>query len=326
MEDKSNLEYMDDQKKKLISIVCPVYNEEEAIPIFYKRIISVTELLKTKYEYELIFTNNASEDRTLEIIRELNKNNPLVKVITLSRNFGYQASVTAGLHHAKGEAIVIIDVDCEDPPEMIPRFIEEWEKGYDIVYGKRDKRPEPFILQLARKIFYRLTRLIADYDFILDMAEFSLFSSHVCNAILRNNSTYPFIRGEIGFVGFKKFGISYARQPRMFGKSNYNFVRMTKFAIGGILSSSTFPLRLAIYLGLPLAFLNFFFIILRSFGPIKYDMQVVYILNWIYVILILSFLSIYIARIHKDIIQRPIFIVDWDNSILNRNDPRQNET
>ena len=115
----------------------------------------------------------------------------------------------------------MIDVDCEDPPEMIPKFVNEWEKGYDIVYGKRDKRPEFIGIQLARKAFYRITRLIADYDFILDMAEFSLVSARVREAILQNRTTFPFIRTEIGFVGFKRKGISYARQHRIVGKSHY---------------------------------------------------------------------------------------------------------
>ncbi|MBI5048521.1 MAG: glycosyltransferase family 2 protein [Deltaproteobacteria bacterium] len=312
-------------RKKLISIICPVYNEEEAVPLFYKRLMSAIESLRQEYDFELIFTNNASEDRTLEVIKDIRLKDPIVQVITFSRNFGYQASILAGLRNAKGIGIVIIDVDCEDPPEMIPRFLMEWEKGCDIVYGRRDKRPEHIALQLARKVFYRITRLIADYDFILDMAEFSLFSSRVRDIILQNHSTFPFIRSELGFVGFKRLGIPYNREPRISGKTHYNFIKMAQFAIGGILSSSTFPLRLAVYLGIPLVFINLFIALLSLMAGGSIDMQVIFLLDFSYAILVLVFLSTYLARIYKDGIRRPLFIVDWQNSILNQANAGEHE-
>lgn len=305
--------------KKLISIICPVYNEEKAVPFFYNRLISSIENLRQKYDFEIIFTNNASNDSTLEIIKNIRYKDPSVQVITLSRNFGYQASLLAGLHHASGAGIIMIDVDCEDPPEMIPKFIDNWEKGYDIVYGKRDKRSEFIGIQLMRKAFYRLTRFIADYDFVLDMAEFSLISAHVRDAVLQNQSSFPFIRGELGFVGFKRFGISYKREPRIHGKSHYNFIKMVQFASGGILSSSTFLLRLATYIGLPLALINVLFVFMSTFKQNKMDTQLIFLVDFIYVILILAFLSTYLARTYKDGIRRPVFIIDWQNSISDRN-------
>lgn len=304
--------------KKLISIVCPVHNEEKAIPFFYNRLTSVIEDLRQRYNFELIFTNNASEDQTLDIIRKLHRKDVSVQVITLSRNFGYHASMTAGLRHATGSGIVIIDVDCEDPPEMIPKFIAAWEKGYDIVYGIRGGRPEFIGLQWARKAFYRITRLIADYDFILDMAEFSLISSHVRDAILSNDSTFPFPRTELAFVGFKRFGIPYNREPRVTGESHYNLIRMTQFAIGGILSTSTYPLRFAVYLGVPLVLINVYFLLVCLLAEVQTDFKIVYLLDLTYMLSTLVFLSIYLARIYKDGVHRPIFIVDWQNSILNK--------
>lgn len=304
-------------QKKLISTICPVYNEEEAVPLFYKRLMSAIESLRQEYDFELIFTNNASEDRTLEVIKDICLKDPTVHAITFSRNFGYQASILAGLRNARGIGIVVIDVDCEDPPEMIPRFIEEWEKGYDIVYGRRDKRPEHIALQLARKVFYRITRLIADYDFILDMAEFSLFSSRVRDIILQNRSTFPFIRSELGFVGFKRLGIPYNRELRISGKTHYNFIKMAQFAIGGILSSSTFPLRFAVYTGIPLVLINILFLFLKLLKGAKMDVQLLFLLDFSYAILVLVFISTYLARTYKDGVQRPLFIIDWENSFLN---------
>lgn len=305
-------------QKKKISIVCPVYNEEEAIPLFYNRLKAVIQEMHQKYDFEVIFTNNASSDTSLDIIKNIRHTDPSVQVISLSRNFGYQASLLAGLHYAKGDAIVMIDVDCEDPPELIPQFISKWEEGYDIVYGKRGKRSEFIGLQLMRKAFYRITRFIADYDFVLDMAEFSLISANVRDAVLQNQTSFPFIRSELGFVGFKRFGISYKREPRIHGKSHYNFVKMIQFAVGGILSSSTFLLRLATYIGLPLALINVLFVFIGIFSWIKIDVQKIFLIDFVYVILILAFLSTYMARIYKDGIRRSVYIVDWKNSILDR--------
>ena len=313
---------MNSKTNKLISIICPVYNEEEAILLFYNRLMTAIVDLRQRYDFELIFTNNASDDSTLQVIKGLYSKNSSVQVITLSRNFGYQSSLLAGLHNAKGDAIAIIDVDCEDPPEMIPIFIAEWEKGYDIVYGKRDKRPEPIVMQWIRKLFYRLTKLIADYDFILDMAEFSLFSSRVRDEITRNKSSFPFIRAELGFVGFKHKGIPYTRERRIIGKTHYNFFRMIEFAIGGILSSSTFFLRIAAYCGIPLFLINIAIAATILLSDVHFDPLALIFLDFAYIIIIVAFRSLYTARIHKNVIERPIYIIDHKNSIFRNSEEK----
>lgn len=304
----------------LISIVCPVYNEAECIPLFYDRLKSALDDLQGEYEFELLFTNNASEDGTLDVIKKLRMQDPSVQVITLSRNFGYQASVFAGLRNAKGSAIVVIDVDCEDPPELMPRFIEEWERGYDVVYGERGKRPEFIGLQWIRKTFYRITRLIADYDFVLYMAEFALVSSHVRDAMLSNASTFPFLRAELGFVGFNRLGIPYDRDKRIRGKSHYNFGRMVRFAVAGILSSTTFPLRLVGYVGVPLILLNLCAVVYGFFGDLQRVLPFVTLLDLTFVLMALVILSIYLARNYKNGVRHPIFIVDWKRSLVNGHD------
>ena len=305
--------------RQVISIICPIHNEEETIPIFYDRFFKMIEPLSSKYDFELIFTNNRSEDDSLKIIEEYCKINTQVKVITLSRNFGYEASVMCGLTYATGDAIGIIDVDCEDPPEMIPKFINEWENGYDIIYGIREKRVESKIIQLMRKLFYRLNKLVADSDVILDMAEFSFFSSSVRDSIIDNKSTYPFIRSDIAYVGFNRKGIPYNREKRAKGKTHYNFLGMVQFAIGGVLSGSTFLLRLSYYLGIPLICFNIcmlYFILLKS----NYDKINFFIfLNIFYLVSFIPILSVYIARIYKDGVQRPLFVVDWKKSTIQKN-------
>lgn len=313
-------------QKKKISIICPVFNEKKTIPLYYERFKKAISCLLDRYVVELIFVNNCSTDNTLVAIKKIQAKDPTVQYITLTRNFGYQSSVLCGLTFASGDAIVVNDVDCEDPPELIPKFVEKWEEGYDIIYGRRGKRPEYRGLTLCRKIFYRLTRAIADNDFILDMAEFSLFSKRVRDEIVKLKTTFPFIRNELAYVGFRKIGIPYDREPRIGGKSNYmgfkGMLRMIKFAVAGILTASTFPLRLIFYLAAPLLLINFIAIFSYFINPETIPINLIYILNTMFLISAVTFLSTYMARVYKDGIQRAIFIVDWDNSRLS---PRSTE-
>ncbi|HIB43357.1 MAG TPA: glycosyltransferase [Nitrospina sp.] len=308
-------------EKKKISIICPVFNEEKIIPLYYERFQKATSCLQDRYLIELIFINNCSEDNTLTTAKNLHSQDPSVQIISLTRNFGYQSSVLCGLTFATGDAIVVNDVDGEDPPELIPKFVEQWEKGYEIIYGKRGKRPEFFGLTLCRKLFYRLTRAIADNDFILDMAEFSLFTRQVRDEVMRTKTSFPFIRNELAYVGFRQIGISYDREERIGGKGNYKGVtgmyRMIEFAIAGILTASTFPLRLTFYLAIPLLLSNFLVLFLYFLAPENIPIHLVYILNTIFLITAVTFLSTYMARVYKNGIQRPVFVVDWQNTILN---------
>jgi len=303
--------------RKLISICCPVYNEQGSIPIFYGRLQAALAPLRTRYDFELIFTNNRSTDRTREIILGLRESDPSVQILTLSRNFGYQASIMSGLKHSLGDATVAIDVDCEDPPEMIPALIGHWEEGFDLVYGDRKHRTEFYPVHLGRLLFYRLNRLLADSEIILDMADFALLSTRLRRLMLANRSTYPFLRTEAGYVGFSRKGIVYKRQTRVQGKSHYNFAAMAQFAIGGILSSSTFPLRVAAYLFIPLVPITaILFLVDLVFGyPAAFRALVT--LNLSFASFCLTCLCIYLARDYKNGFSRPVFIVDWQLSAMN---------
>jgi polyisoprenyl-phosphate glycosyltransferase len=309
-------------EKKKISIICPVYNEEETIPLYHERFQEAVACLHDRYVIELTFVNNCSTDNTLSAIKDLQIKNINIQYITLTRNFGYQSSVLCGLTYAKGDAIVVNDVDCEDPPELIPKFVDQWEKGYDIIYGKRGKRPESFSLTLCRKIFYRLTKIIADNDFILDMAEFSLFTERVRDEVMRTQTSFPFIRNELAYVGFKIIGVDYDREPRIIGRGNYKgfagMFRMIKFAVAGILTASTFPLRLIFYLAIPLLAANITAILYYFLTPELVQLHFMYTLNTMFLITAVTFLSTYMARVYKNGIKRPIFIVDWENTILKR--------
>ena len=307
----------DAQTSKSIQVICPVYNEELNIDYFYGRYRAVRDQVPESYRFELTFIDNASTDRTPALIKELRAQDRSVQVITHSRNFGYQASLLCGLTNLDGDAYVIIDADCEDPPELILEFIKRWDEGYDLVYGDRKWRSEHAAVAAARRIFYRITRKIANSDFIIDMAEFSLFSRRVRDEVLSHASTFPFVRSDLGYAGFRRFGIEYKREPRRFGKTHYNFWRMAKFAIGGILSASTFPLRAVAYGGIPLALIDLIAAILQIFG-ISVQLAAILLVNLGFVCFSLVSLALYVARISKDAIGRPIFIVDEQRSALNQ--------
>ena len=305
-------------ERPLVSIVCPVFNEEAAVPIFYERLQKALIGLRGRYEFELIFTNNRSTDRTLDVIHELRARDPEVQVLTFSRNFGYQASILAGLQHASGELMTIIDVDCEDPPEMLAVFLGEWENGYDIVYGLREKRNEPRWLQWSRKAFYRLNRLVADSDIILDMAEFFLITRTVRDAVVANASTFPFLRAEVAFVGFEIKGIPYERQKRVVGRTHYNLVGLWVFALAGIMSSTTLPLRLAGYLFPLLAVVDLVLLGVSLATGHAGPYRALVALTLLYLAFFASALCVYQARVYKNVVKRPLYIVDWRKSVLDR--------
>jgi len=292
---------------KLVSIISAVHNEEETVPLFYARLIAVISNLD--YDFEIIFTNNRSTDRTLDVINALKEKDDRVNVLTFSRNFGYQASVQAGMSHARGDCIINVDVDCEDPPELITEFLKKWEEGHDIVYGKRESRPEPRLLLAARHLFYRVLHFTADANIILNMAEFGLITSYVRDVIINNTNTFPFLRTEIAYAGFNIIGIPYDREVRIAGETHYNFWRMLIFAIGGILTSSTFLFRLAAFLFPAILFLNICFLLLSD--TLRSALPALYIFDFLYIIYLLTVHGIYIARIYKNGLGRPIYIVDW---------------
>jgi dolichol-phosphate mannosyltransferase len=203
-----------------------------------------------------------------------------------------------------GDIFVIIDVDGEDPVEMISDFLEKYENGYDIVYGKRVDRVENYFIKSLRKIFYRILKIFSDDEIILDMAEFSLFTDEVRSAVLDENNSFPFIRSAISRVGFNKIAISYSRHKRIMGKTKYNFATMFKFAIAGILSSTTFPLRLPFYI-FPLWLMYLTYITYNLEVNNKLDSMNLFLLVSITLILtVLVFSSLYLARIYKNNLNR----------------------
>jgi glycosyltransferase involved in cell wall biosynthesis len=299
----------DDQFRQRLTIVCPVYNEEKVVPLFFARALPVIEKLLPTYQAELLFLNNASTDGTYREIEKLRRQYDFVYVITLTANVGYQRSLECGLRSAEGTIITFIDVDCEDPPEMLLDFVSYHEQGYDIVYGERVDREEARTVKMLRKFFYHVVRWLADEDIILYMAEFSLITAEVRDAIVTDQNSFPFIRASISRLGFNRIGLPYKRHRRIAGKTNYDFLQMTFFATAGILSSTTLPLRLPFY-GLP------FWLLLTAALGIA---QILVGSPWLLLVNILcacayfgftaAFTALYVARTYKNGLNRPNYTV-----------------
>ncbi|MBU6453178.1 MAG: glycosyltransferase family 2 protein [Cyanobacteria bacterium REEB67] len=303
-------------EKPRLTIICPVCNEQATVPIFFERIKPVLEKLGESYRCDLVFTNNASTDGTVEQIEAITRDHPNVYLITISKNVGYQASLECGLRTAQGDVFVFIDVDCEDPPEMIPDFVHWYEQGYDIVYGERIDRDEPRQIMLARKGFYRVLKALADDEVILDMAEFSLLAGHVREAIVKDHTSFPFIRASIGRVGFKRKNLPYKRHKRAAGVTHFRFLGMAHFAIAGILSSSTLFLRLPIYI-LPFWLLAVMALAVgRIYTANPWLDAAILFLVLAYFGSAISFIAIYVGRTYKNSLGRPNFVIDNKRSIL----------
>ncbi|MBF0532665.1 MAG: glycosyltransferase family 2 protein [Candidatus Omnitrophica bacterium] len=297
----------------LLTIISPIYNEEKCIDIFLNRVeTSMREL--PELAWQVVFVNDGSKDGSLAILRERCASNARLNVISLSRNFGYQAALLAGLTTFESDLYAIIDVDCEDPPELLKEFYAKIKTGFQHVYGIRSNRPDHPLIYLFRRLFYKINNLIADSQAIMWMSEFGMFSKSVRNAILHPRTTYPFLRTELAYVGFKKAGIDYKRQPRVAGKTHYNIFRMICFAIAGIMAGTTFPLRAILYLSfmliIPFAGSWIFIHDLKTLA----DLAIVGI--FVYLLLTIPFLGLYLARAYKDIVGRQNFIIDDDHSIL----------
>jgi glycosyltransferase involved in cell wall biosynthesis len=302
--------------RRRVSIVTPVHNESASVGIFYDRLAGALAPLSGRYDFEFIFSDNRSTDDTAAKIAALRDRDPRVQLLALSRDFGYQASMVAGMRQASGDAIVFIDCDCEDPPEMIPRFLDGWEQGNDIVYGIRDRRHEPPHITLARRIFYRVNKRIADSDILVDVAEFCLITSEVRDAVAAGLSTFPFIRAEVAHYGFQRTGIHYDRQARVAGRTHYNVYAMARFAIAGILTSTTVPLRVALY-GLPTLFvLNLVLLLLEATGRWWMAFQTLVAVDLLYIATTLAVVSLYTGRNYRNVVGRPLAVVDFRRSLL----------
>jgi len=303
-------------RKPLISVVIPCMNEEPVIRETSSRLLAA--LSAAEFVFELIFVDDGSKDRTPEILRELQMSDARVRVVRLSRNFGHQVAITAGLEHAGGDAVAVIDADLQDPPEVLMQFVAKWLEGYDVVYGVRTEREGETVFKLwTAKAFYRLIGKLSDTEIPLDTGDFRLMDRRVVDAFLSMPERDRFVRGMVSWLGFSQISVPYRRAARLAGQTKYPLYKMIKFATDGIVSFSVVPLRLATWMGFltsGLAILGILFTVYaRIFesGWVKgWTSTVIAILFLGGVqLLCLGIIGEYIGRIYGETKRRPLYIV-----------------
>lgn len=303
-------------KDKKLSVIIPVFNEEPNIELLYHRLHQVLENIS--YSWDLIFVNDGSKDASGSIVKKLREKDKRVKYIEFARNFGHQIAVTAGINHAFGDMVVIIDADLQDPPELILDMIKKWEEGYEVIYAKRKKRKgETWFKLWTARLFYRLLRKITNFDIPLDTGDFRLMDKKVAENLRNMPERSRFIRGMVAWSGFRTIGIEYERDERHAGETKYPFKKMLRFAIDGITSFSYFPLQLASYLGLFFAVVSFIAIVavlyLHFFAHKTIHGWTSTILAVLFIggiqLFTLGIIGEYLARIGTDVKQRPIYVI-----------------
>lgn len=300
-----------------ISVVVPVFNEQELIQETARRLISVLD--RKKLTYELIFVDDGSNDQSVEKLQQVRVQHPgRIKILMLGRNFGHQLAITAGLRVSCGRAVIVIDADLQDPPEVILQFIDAWENGYQVVYGIRSQRKgETFFKKITADLFYRLIRVLTNIDIPKNVGDFYLLDRKVVEILNKMEEQHRFLRGLIVWVGFKRLGIEYKREPRLAGKTKFGLWRMVKFAFDAATSFSFVPLRLISFVGFMISLTAFGFILVIIYLKMFTNTTVV---GWASIMAVVLFLggiqmlSIgligeYVARIGDDIKHRPLYTV-----------------
>jgi dolichol-phosphate mannosyltransferase len=299
------------------SLIIPIYNEEETIPELYRRVSAVMDSLDDSVE--LILINDGSRDRSLNLMRELQERDARVCYISFARNFGHQAAVTAGLNFARGQVIVVLDADLQDPPELIPKMIESWQAGYHVVYAQRTKRKkESWFKRLTAYVFYRLLRRLADVDIPADTGDFCLMDRQVVDLLNSMPERNRYIRGLRAWIGFRQTAVKFERDPRFAGEVKYTFKKSLALAINSLVSFSKIPLRISTYLGLFSALIALLMALLVLYWRLQQPdspvtglatiLIAVFFLGSVQLISI-GILGEYIGRIYEEVKGRPAYTI-----------------
>ncbi|MGA3055465.1 MAG: glycosyltransferase family 2 protein [Candidatus Korobacteraceae bacterium] len=303
----------------LISLVVPAFNEEMNIGPFYGAVRKVIDSLNSRYQFEFVFTDNHSTDRTPDILRELAKTDSRVRAYRFSKNFGYQASIMSGYLMTEGDAAIQLDCDLQDPPELIPVFLKHWEEGHDVVYGIRQERQEGFWITSVRRSFYRLIGALSEDRLPNDAGDFRLVSRRIIEELKRIEDAQPYIRGTIATLGFSQIGIPYTRNRRERGESKFSFLDLLVLALDGILNHSIIPLRIATFVGLTVFCVTLLLMLVYLIGRIFFGH------SWpagftTLVLLVLAGISLnamffgisgeYLGRIYRQVKRRPLTIIE----------------
>ena len=306
---------------KKVSIVICAYNEEEAIPKLYERLSEIINKIKN-YEFEILFINDGSKDRTLEIIKELRKNDKRVCYVDFSRNFGKEIAMIAGLDYATGDSLIFMDADLQDPPELIPEFIKYWEEGYDDVYGRRKTRTgESFLKKFTSKMYYKILQKSTRIEIQKDTGDFRLLDRRCVNALKKLRESQRNTKSMFSWIGYNKKEVLYDRPPRVAGKTKWNYMKLIDLAVDGITSFTTSPLRLSTFISIPtfiVLLAYFIYVVVKSFvvnEPIQAYQAIILLILFFSAIQILLFgiIGEYLGRIFKETKNRPLYLVNEYN-------------
>lgn len=300
-----------------LSIVVPCFNEEAVIRETHRRLMEVAEKLEG-FDSELIYIDDGSRDDTLQMLREIESKEPAVRIISLSRNFGHQVAISAGLEHASGDAVVTIDADLQDPPEIIPEMLERWRRGADIVYGQREQREgEPALRLLSIKAFYRLINWVSNTAIPMDTGDFRLIDRRVLDALLAMPERDRFLRGMVAWTGFRQEFVRYPRASRFAGVTKYPVRKLLQLAVDGVMSFSLVPLRLAIWMGFLVATLSSLGIVYVFIVRLTTS---AWVQGWAMLMVALLFLGgvqliflgvmgEYLGRVYMELKKRPLYLI-----------------
>ena len=318
---------------KQITILIPIYNEEESLPLLKNRILSVIEKIP-EYEFDILFVNDGSKDKSLEIIKEYRSEDKRFGYVNLARNFGKEVAMLAGLDYSKGDAVIIMDADLQDPPELIPELIHYWEEEYDDVYAQRTSREgETFLKKWTSKMYYKVLQKIAKIPVQKDTGDFRLLDRRCVNAICKLREEGRCSKSIFSWIGYNKKAVTFVREPRVAGKTKWNYKKLIDLAIDGITSLSISPLRYATYVSIPIFLIAVFYgiyvivnsIIIHAFPQIVQVILFIVLLFGGIQTLLIGIAGEYIGRTFKNSQKRPIYLIDSVNENREMNGEKNNE-
>ena len=313
---------------KKITILVPAYNEEEALPFLYERVSKIMNEMKN-YEFELLFVNDGSKDNTLNEIKELRKKDKRISYVDFSRNFGKEIGMIAGLDYATGDCVIIMDADLQDPPELIPQMVELWEQGYDDVYAQRKSRAgETWLKKFTSKMYYRVLQSLTRVEIQKDTGDFRLLDRRCVNALKKMRESSRCSKSMFSWIGYKKKAILYDRDPRIAGKTKWNYKKLIDLAIDGITAFTTSPLRISTYISIPTflaLFIYFIYVIIKcirlNIAIQAYQAIILLILFFAGVqIVLIGIMGEYLGRIFNESKNRPLYLVNEYNGKKEMND------
>lgn len=304
-----------------ISIIIPAYNEEEALPILYERMKKLMEDM-TNYEFEILFVNDGSKDKTIEIIKKLREEDNRICYVDFSRNFGKEIAMIAGLDYATGDCVIFMDADLQDPPELVPELVKYWEEGYDDVYAKRRSRKgETWLKKFTSSMYYKILQHLTKVEIQRDTGDFRLLDRRCVNALKKLRESQRNTKSMFSWIGYKKKEVLYDRDPRVAGSTKWNYMKLVDLAIDGITSFTTSPLRISTFIAIPtfmVLFVYFVYVIAKSIivqeAIQAYQAIILLILFFSGIqILLFGIIGEYLGRIFNETKNRPLYLVNEYN-------------